>query len=150
MPDSPLAPAAPLRAVAAAAPPAVRLCASHELAERGAARLFDVLLWGQPARAFAVRFEGRVVAYVNRCAHVPVEMDWQSGEFFDYERRWFVCSIHGATYDPTSGRCIAGPCAGARLIAVDVIERDGVVHWMASRDVRPVGAAPSTAPSGPP
>ena len=32
-----------------------RLCASAELAERGDAVLFDVLQWGQPARAFALR-----------------------------------------------------------------------------------------------
>jgi hypothetical protein len=36
-----------------------------------------------PARAFALRFDGRVVAYLNRCAHVPTEMDWQPGEFLD-------------------------------------------------------------------
>ena len=53
------------------------LCASAELAERGRAHLFEVQLWGQSARAFALRFDGRVVAYVNRCAHVPAEMDWQ-------------------------------------------------------------------------
>ena len=35
----------------------------------------------QPARAFALRFDGRVVAYLNRCAHVPTEMDWQPGQF---------------------------------------------------------------------
>ena len=35
----------------------------------GAARvLFDVLHFGEPARAFALRFDGRVVAYLNRCA----------------------------------------------------------------------------------
>ena len=74
------------------------LCESSALAERGSARVFDVLLWGHPARAFALRFDGRVVAYLNRCAHVPVEMDWQPGEFLDHDRRWIVCSIHGAIH----------------------------------------------------
>jgi nitrite reductase/ring-hydroxylating ferredoxin subunit len=31
--------------------------------------------------AFAVRFEGRVYAYLNRCAHVPIELDWLPGRF---------------------------------------------------------------------
>ena len=63
------------------------LCPAADLVERGKAVLFDVLLWGQPARAFAMRFDGALVAYVNRCAHVPVEMDWQPGEFRSEERR---------------------------------------------------------------
>ena len=83
-------------AAGAAAPQALPLCASSALAERGQAVLFDVRLWGQPARAFALRFDGAVVAYINRCAHVPVEMDWQPGEFLDSDQRFIVCSIHGA------------------------------------------------------
>ncbi|HEY2977744.1 MAG TPA: Rieske (2Fe-2S) protein, partial [Burkholderiaceae bacterium] len=56
------------------------LCASTKLLERGQAVVFDVMLWRAPARAFALRFDGRVVAYMNRCAHVPSEMDWQVGQ----------------------------------------------------------------------
>jgi hypothetical protein len=35
-----------------------------------------------------LRFEGRPRAYLNRCLHVPTEMDWQPGEFLDSERRF--------------------------------------------------------------
>ena len=114
------------------------LCASAELEESGRAHVFDVQLWGRPARAFALRFEGRVVAYMNRCAHVPTEMDWRPGEFLDDQRHFIVCAMHGAVYEPTTGQCIAGPCAGQRLMAVQVAERDGQVTWYPSRDVRPV------------
>jgi nitrite reductase/ring-hydroxylating ferredoxin subunit len=116
---------------------AEHLCASSALGERGPGVVFEVLLWGAPARAFALRFDGRVVAYMNRCAHVPTELDWQPGEFLDLERRWIVCSIHGAMYEPADGRCVAGPCAGARLIEIETSERDGEVYWYPSRDVRP-------------
>lgn len=117
---------------------AVALCPSDALAERGRAVVFDVLLWGQPARAFALRVDGRVVAYLNRCAHVAAEMDWQEGEFLDLEKRYIVCAIHGATYEPASGLCVAGPCAGARLRALNVTERDGQVSWYPCRDIRPL------------
>lgn len=100
--------------------------------------VFDVLLWGAPARAFALRFDGRVVAYMNRCAHVPTEMDWQPGDFLDLDKRWIICSIHGATYEPSDGRCVAGPCRGERLMALDIVERDGQVYWYPSPDIRPV------------
>ena len=125
---------------AAAIPPeaALLLCASTELQEAGKAVVFSVLLWRRPARAFALRFGGRVVAYLNRCAHVPTEMDWRPGEFLDEERRFIVCSMHGAVYEPASGRCIAGPCAGERLMAVDVVERDGQVYWYPTPDIGPV------------
>ena len=82
--------------------------------EREQAQVFDVLLRGQPARGFALRFDGQVVAYVNRCVHVPTEMDWQEGRFLDMDRRWIVCSIHGATYEPAGGRCVGGPCGRGR------------------------------------
>jgi nitrite reductase/ring-hydroxylating ferredoxin subunit len=132
---------------------AVVLCDSQALAERGRATVFDVLLWGQPARAFALRFDGRVVAYLNRCAHVPVEMDWQPGEFLDLERRWIVCSIHGATYEPADGRCIGGPCGRSRLMPLETHEAGGRVYWYPSRDIRPLPAAaspPAVPPSAPP
>ena len=117
---------------------AQHLCRADELAERGRAVVFDVLLWRQPARAFALRFGGRVVAYINRCAHVPSEMDWQPGEFLDAERRHIVCSIHGATYAPDSGRCLGGPCGRGRLMPIELAEADGQVHWYPSRDIAPV------------
>jgi nitrite reductase/ring-hydroxylating ferredoxin subunit len=114
------------------------LCASSELEERGRAFVFDVMHFRQPARAFVLRFDGGVVAYLNRCAHVPTEMDWQPGEFLDMDKAWILCSIHGAAYDPLNGRCIAGPCGRGRLTALEVREEDGQVYWYPSRDTRPV------------
>jgi len=114
------------------------LCESAELAERGSAIMFDVLEYRQPVRAFALRFEGRVVAYLNRCAHVPTEMDWQPGEFLDSEREFIICSMHGASYEPANGRCAGGPCGRGRLTAIEVDERDGRVYWYPTRDIRPV------------
>lgn len=114
------------------------LCAGAELAERGRAWVWDVLEYGRPLRAFALRFDGRVVAYLNRCAHVPAEMDWQPGEFLDADRRWILCSMHGAAYEPADGRCVGGPCGRGRLTRVAVQERDGQVYWYPSRDIRPV------------
>jgi nitrite reductase/ring-hydroxylating ferredoxin subunit len=64
-------------------------------------------------------------------------MDWQPGEFLDSDKRFIVCSIHGASYDPADGRCAGGPCGRGMLIAVDVGERDGEACWYPSRDVRP-------------
>ncbi len=121
----------------------VALCASSALEDGGLAHGWDVLEFGRPARAFVVRFDGVLRAYMNRCLHVPVEMDWQPGQFFDSDKRFIICSIHGATYDPADGRCVGGPCGRGRLKAVAVREQGGVVHWYPSRDIRPAPPAPS-------
>ena len=114
------------------------LCRSEELTERGKGVLFDLLLWRQPARGFALRIDGRVVAYVNRCAHVPTELDWNPGDFLDAEGRTIVCSVHGAQYAPATGHCLGGPCGRGRLVPVEVQEGGGEVAWYPSRDVAPL------------
>jgi nitrite reductase/ring-hydroxylating ferredoxin subunit len=114
------------------------LCLSSELAERGQGVLFDLILWRQPARGFALRIDGRVVAYVNRCAHVPTELDWNPGDFLDADKRDIVCSVHGATYSATTGHCLGGPCGRGRLMPIEVRESDGQVHWYPSPDIAPV------------
>lgn len=122
---------------------AVRVCASGELTERGRGVLFDVVHDGRPVRAFVLRHDGRVVGYLNRCQHVPAEMDWLPGEFLDDERESILCSIHGATYRPDDGRCTGGPCGRARLTAVQVGEQAGEVCWYPSDAIRPAPPAAS-------
>ena len=82
------------------------VCASGALAEGGDGVRFEVKRGRETAPAFAVRYEGRVYAYVNRCAHVGVELDWQAGRFFDADGMVLLCSTHGALYDPASGACV--------------------------------------------
>ena len=107
-----------------------RVCRSEELLDGRQAVPFDVLYDHQPVRAFAVRHAGRVYAYLNRCTHVAMEMDWQPGRFFDDTGQWLLCASHGAAYAPDTGECVGGPCRGG-LVAVPLTERDGVVYWRA-------------------
>lgn len=103
------------------------ICASDELVEGGSGVRFTVDMRGVSEPAFAVRFRGRVHAYLNRCAHLAVELDWQPGEFFDLSGLYLICATHGALYAPESGRCLGGRCNGKGLEAVAVSERDGGV-----------------------
>ena len=105
------------------------ICAATELAEAGRGVRFEVTLAGRMAPAFVVRWRGRVRGFLNRCGHVPVELDWQAGEFFDASQLYLICSTHGALYDPASGACLGGRCAGRGLTALDVFERDGHIYY---------------------
>jgi nitrite reductase/ring-hydroxylating ferredoxin subunit len=106
------------------------ICASDELVEGGRGLNFTVDLHGVSEPAFAVRFRGVVHAYLNRCAHVAVELDWQRGEFFDHSGLYLICATHGALYAPESGRCLGGRCNGKGLVAVSVSEREGSVFFI--------------------
>lgn len=110
--------------------PVIRICAATDLAEAGPGVRFEVPGALGPELAFAVRFAGRVHAYVNRCPHQGTELDWQPGEFFDLSGTYLVCATHGALFDPASGLCVAGPCRGASLARVPVAEMPAgvVVH----------------------
>ena len=123
-----------------------RICASGDLEERGRAALFDLLEYGRPVRGFALRIDGRVVGYLNRCAHVPMEMDWMPGVFLDADGEYIMCSTHGAVYAPGTGHCLGGPCAGrGGLTPIDVVERADAVWWLPSAALRPLSDAASPA-----
>src|SRR6266581_1286763 len=103
------------------------ICSSADLTDSGDGVRFELEVDGRPEPAFAVRYRGRVYAYRNRCAHLPMEMDWKPGKFFDVWGLHLICSTHGATYAPDTGRCLRGPCFEEGLISIPVEERDGRV-----------------------
>lgn len=103
------------------------ICASGELEEGGRGVRFPWAPAGGEGKGFAIRFDGEVRAYVNRCPHLGVELDWQPGEFFDEAKLYLICSTHGAVFDPDSGLCVGGPCRGASLESIPITEGpDGV------------------------
>ena len=105
------------------------ICASGELLEGGPGVRFELPTWSP---GFAVRYAGKVRAYVNRCPHASTELDWQPGEFFEESGLYLICSTHGALFEPGSGYCVAGPCRGASLEPLAIRERDGQVILLLS------------------
>ena len=104
------------------------ICASAALTDAGKGVRFELQYLGQTAPAFVVRYRGRVYAYLNRCAHIPVEMDWQEGEVVDICGLYLLCSSRGAGYLPETGHCMGGRCAGKNLVTLAVQEHDGYVY----------------------
>lgn len=115
----------------------IALCPSADLRDGGDAVPFDVVYAGQTCRGFAIRYRGQVYAYLNRCTHIAMEMDYRPNRFFDDTGQWLLCATHGAAYQPTTGACAGGPCRGG-LIRIDLSEADGLVHWHTAFNLQPV------------
>lgn len=99
------------------------ICPGEVLEDGGRGVRFDVLVGGRLTPAFVIRFDGRVYGYLNQCAHVPMELDWSEGQFFETSGLYLVCATHGAMYEPDTGHCVGGPCRGGALQPVRVEER---------------------------
>ena len=86
---------------------------------------------------FAIRYKSSVHAYLNRCTHVAMELDWQPNQFFDDTGQWLLCSTHGAAYLPATGECAGGPCKGG-LVKIILSEAGGVVCWHTDWNLLPL------------
>ena len=113
------------------------LCNSADPLAGGRAVPFDVVYAGQTFRAFAIRYQGLPHAYLSRCTHVAMEMDYQPDRFFDDTGHWLLCATHGAAYLPHTGQCAGGPCRG-RLVKIALSEGAGVVRWHTAYNLQPV------------
>jgi nitrite reductase/ring-hydroxylating ferredoxin subunit len=102
----------------------IRLCAANEVTE-GQSRGFDL----NNQRLLAVRKDGALYVYENRCPHRGIALDWLPDQFLDSSGSLIQCATHGALFLIDNGECVAGPCAGQALRALSIIERDGVV-WL--------------------
>lgn len=69
-----------------------------------------------------------LVAFVNDCPHARSPLDWKPGEFLDFERRYILCTTHGAKFRIRDGMCVHGPCLGQPLTPVPLAVCDGRVY----------------------
>ncbi|QWF18130.1 Rieske (2Fe-2S) protein [Lysobacter capsici] len=70
-----------------------------------------------------------VRAWLNICPHAGRRLDWAPGQFLKTKDGLLVCAAHGASFELLGGECVAGPCRGESLRAVEVVVRDGAV-WL--------------------
>src|SRR5256885_7192167 len=106
----------------AALPPPVRVLGDVRRLREGEGVRFRILDHGLERDAFAVRFRGAVVAYLNTCRHQGLMLDFGDARYFDDAYDALVCCHHGARYEPETGACVAGPCVGSRLTRLNLDE----------------------------
>ncbi len=105
-----------------------RVCTSAAL-KPGESLKFMLPVRGTDEECFLINFRGNYHAYVNRCRHVPMAMDWIDNQFFAEHGRYLMCQTHNAYYEPSTGECIAGPptACGKSLYRVPLEIDDGVI-----------------------
>ena len=106
-----------------------RVCPAVAL-PAGESMKFMLPVRGAEEECFVVNFHGHFHAYVNRCRHVPMAMDWIDNQFFAEQGRYLMCQTHNAYYEPSSGECIAGPASACGKFLYRVpLELDGGIIY---------------------
>jgi nitrite reductase/ring-hydroxylating ferredoxin subunit len=119
----------PLNNETASTPSATSLISLDRVPDGGFAEV-EVTLDGDAESLLLYREGERVSAWLNICPHAGRRLDWAPGQFLRNKEGLLVCAAHGATFELQGGQCVAGPCRGESLRAVDVAVRDGSV-WLA-------------------
>ncbi len=97
----------------------------------GCSKKFFLGAGDREEECFLVNHNGALYAYVNRCCHVPMTMDWIDNQFMTDDKQFILCATHGACYLPDTGECVLGPPLGKLLTRVPLtIEEDEIIaHW---------------------
>lgn len=96
----------------------IRLCHIDEIHDPGS-KGFEL----EGKGVFAVRRDGLVRVYHNRCPHLGVALEWLEDQFLDIGKEYVQCATHGALFRIDDGDCVYGPCQGQRLepVAMEIV-----------------------------
>ena len=107
------------------------LCELSDLAEQEA---MEMLVEGR--QLFALRVDNHIYAYWNICPHMGIPLNWVPNRFLDFDKALIQCSSHGALFNIETGKCIAGPCNGESLTAVE-LRRDKDRYFICANQTLP-------------
>ena len=94
----------------------------------GTSKKFTLRRATREIEAMLVNYDGNLFAYINRCPHTGITLDWVNNQFFNVDNRYLMCATHGAVFEPPTGECIWGPCVGLSLQSVPIEIEDGLVY----------------------
>ena len=80
--------------------------------KEGQAKKFKFKRGKESLEGFVIRLKGKFYAYLNRCRHMPLPLDWGDEDFLTLDKKFILCKNHGALYEPQTGLCVGGPCYG--------------------------------------
>ena len=106
-----------------------KICDLNELVELSS-KEFTIKMGINVKDAFLVKFKNQYYAYENSCPHTGVNLNWQEGQFFSFDGLYLQCSLHGALFEPDSGRCVSGPCKNECLQVINIVIEDNDVYML--------------------
>ena len=85
--------------------------------EHGTTKKFTMRRGGRDFEALLVNYQGNHFAYVNRCPHTGITLDWVNNQFFSSDNRYIMCATHGAVSNRHRESVSGGPAWACRCKA---------------------------------
>ena len=95
------------------------ICDLIDLPE-GTSRGFVLTGASETEDILVVHKAGNIVAYKNSCPHTGGPLDWVPDQFLSCDGEHIQCATHDALFRISDGVCVAGPCVGQSIQAVQV------------------------------
>lgn len=95
------------------------LCSTSDIPDPGS-KAFQLKHNRNTLDIFVVHKDGEFHAFINRCPHTGVNLEWLEDQFLDRDQTYIQCSTHDALFEIDTGYCIHGPCAGDKLSPVNI------------------------------
>ncbi len=73
-------------------------------------------------------YDSIAYAFVNHCMHMQRRLDCEKQTIFHASGTLLSCSMHGFVFEPTTGECLSPVCAGQKLQAIQLLEREGNIY----------------------
>ena len=108
-------------------PANVALCQLSDLDDPGS-RGFVLQIGDAFFHGFVVKKGGEVAGWVDRCPHAGFPIAMELDRYLSNDGSVILCGWHGAVFEPLSGACVGGPCAGGKLTPWPVQVVDGIVR----------------------
>jgi len=101
---------------------------SLEMIANGFARNYVLQVGDARFHGFILRKGDIVRGFVDTCPHAGLPLSQTLDDYLTPDGALIRCQWHGALFDTDTGRCVGGPCPGARLTPWPVENRQGQLY----------------------
>lgn len=106
----------------------IELCDLNEL-EENTALGFAADVTKTDVDIFIVKKNNFVYGYINSCPHTGAPLEWMPNQFLSLDTKSIQCSLHGARFSISEGKCLYGPCNGQSLTTIRLLIKDNKIYW---------------------
>lgn len=68
-----------------------------------------------------------MAGWIDRCPHAGFPIAIELDRYLNPDGSLILCGWHGAVFEPMSGKCVGGPCAGGKLSSWPVTSDSGMI-----------------------